>query len=109
MKSRAVKIVKKEGTRRGYDVDVFDLETGEKLEDVYKVEFCVTRDIATIRITSGAPWVYEGPAEIITPEESAAADIGITEAQYRALLQRITEDQVRASELAIRWATGERQ
>ena len=74
MKSRAVKIVKKEGTRHGKDVDVFDLETGDKLDDIYEVTFKITRDIATIQITSGAEWVYEGPAIFLTPEEAQAAD-----------------------------------
>ncbi len=70
MKSRGVKIVcKANGARRRNDVDVFDLETGEKLTDIYEIDLGVTREAQTIRVTSGAPWVYEGQAEFETPQE----------------------------------------
>lgn len=72
MKSRGVKIVKKPGIRHKWAFDVYDLETGEQLEDIYEVEFMVNREVSTIRITSGAPWVYEGEATFVTPEERAA-------------------------------------
>lgn len=71
MKSRGVKIVcKANGVRRRNDVDVFDLETGEKLTDVYEVDLGITREAQTVRITSHADWVYEGPATFMTPEET---------------------------------------
>ncbi len=71
MKSRGVKIVcKANGVRRRNDVDVFDLETGEKLTDIYEVDLGITREAQTVRITSHADWVYEGPADFVTPEET---------------------------------------
>lgn len=69
MRTRGVKIVRNQGNRARWNVDVFDLETGEKLTDIYEVDLGITREAQTIRITSGAPWVYEGQAEFETPQE----------------------------------------
>lgn len=73
MKTRGVRVVRAEGMRRPWDVNVFDLESGEKLTDIYRVHFDVSAEVARIEIVSGAPWVYEGPADIFAPEET---DIG---------------------------------
>jgi len=66
---RGVRIVS-DGTVRG--TDVIDLETGAKLLRVYSVE--ISADARTgrlhTRIVSSDSFEYEGPAEIVTPEET---------------------------------------
>ena len=66
-----VRIVKHGPRQR--DVDVFDLETGEKLTNVYAVELvadAATAPLLKVRITADIPVEYEGPAEIVAPGEA---------------------------------------
>lgn len=104
MRTRGVKIVcKANGVRRRNDVDVFDLETGEKLTDIYEVDLGITREAQTVRITSHADWVYEGPATFMTPEETdgekqtMAAEIDhlqVLVAYLERVIATITDDEV---------------
>ncbi len=74
MKDRGVRIVKKAGNRSNRNVDVYDLETGEKILNVYRVHIDVmpasSLEAAQITLTTGDAFEYEGPAEFVTPEET---------------------------------------
>lgn len=95
-----VRIVKHGPRQR--DVDVFDLETGEKLTNVYAVELvadAATAPLLKVRITADIPVEYEGPAEIVTPEEDRDERAAVAE------LQRQTDADVAECRVA---ATGRR-
>lgn len=67
---RGIRIVKHGPGYR--DVDVYDLETGEKLTNIYAVEFVADAaldPIVKVRITAQIPVEYEGPAEFVAPPE----------------------------------------
>lgn len=67
--TRGVKIIS-DGTVRG--TRVYDMETGEPLALVYSVDFSCDPSTGTMRtrIVTGDPFEYEGPAELVTPEEA---------------------------------------
>lgn len=68
-KQRGVRVVKTSHSHLARDVDVFDLETGAKLLNVYQIDINVNRGISEITIVTSDPFVYEGPATLISPEE----------------------------------------
>lgn len=73
-KSRGVRIVKQPGNRSWRDVDVYDLETGAKLLNVYRIQIDISPDghpAAMITLTTGDDWEYEGPAEFQTVDQPA--------------------------------------
>lgn len=68
---RGVRIVKHGPRRRA--VDVFDLETGEKLLNVHAVELVVDparSPMTLVRITADIPFEYEGPATFVASGEA---------------------------------------
>ncbi len=71
--SRGVRIVKHGHTVSGRDVDVFDLETGAKLLNVYAVDIHISREQSRCSVTTSDPVIYEGPAELVTSEEAIAS------------------------------------
>lgn len=74
-KDRGVRIVRPPGSRDWRSVDVYDLETGAKILNVYRVQIDIhpAQQIAatTITLTTGDAWEYEGPAEFKTIDKES--------------------------------------
>jgi hypothetical protein len=62
----------------GRTAEVFDLETGEKLLNVYRIQLDFSRPSPTVVLHLDTPFVYEGPAQIVETalEPALPADSG---------------------------------
>jgi hypothetical protein len=106
--TRGVRIV---SSGKRHSTDVFDLETGDKLLYVYSVhiEQDATTGVFRTQIVSGDAFEYEGPAEIVTPDEAmqdaepetTTVTINIVDLIARRVVELLEErDAARAEETA---------
>lgn len=63
---RGIRIVNKTG--RPSDTDVYDMETGQKILNVMRVELDITQGHLDVKVTLCGPIEYEGPATIVEGE-----------------------------------------
>jgi hypothetical protein len=91
MFDKGVRIVNKGDTA---NTDIFDIETGEKILNCYRVELDISRAQTTVVLHLGIPFEYEGPAQIAGSESAPLSDAQIAQVA-NAMADAITRSRER--------------